>query len=68
MAWIPLLLASWIAFDVVVVAAVLAVARRKRKRELSPIATPRPQALRVVERFAVRGLRSMSSAGVTPLR
>lgn len=34
MAWIPLLLAGWFAFDVLVVAGILALARRRRESRL----------------------------------
>lgn len=66
MAWIPLLLASWIVVDVVIVAAVLAVARRKRRRDRAP--APPLIELRMLSRGDGTGRRPVPVRTMLPLR
>jgi hypothetical protein len=65
MAWIPLLLAGWIVVDVLIVATVLVLARRRRQRELR--AVPPTPLVPVRERTGAFR-RAVRSAGATPLR
>ncbi|MFA4928249.1 MAG: hypothetical protein WC558_07015 [Patulibacter sp.] len=60
MAWIPLLLASWIVFDVVLVAIVLGIAHRRRLRERRTLRAA-PELL--LPRAGISWLAGVSAAG-----
>lgn len=62
MAWIPLLLASWIILDVLIVAIVLVIARQRRQ-PAAPKATPTPDSRSAGASMSRRRVPARSRSG-----